>query len=141
MALNFTPQGNNGNNLDQMYAELARLRAMQTPQPTYRTVFNDIADEWANCSEDERDFVNKDAEYLEANVSYQQQFNSFLLELVGAQFINSQYGKSAEQVLAALKKAKSKYKKENAENIVSVKAENAELQRQLKELKEALGVK
>lgn len=136
---------NNENTLQDMnslYAELSRLRAQQSSQPmVFRTVFNDIADEWSNCTEDERRFVNEDTDYQNANLSYQQQFNSFLLELVGTQFINSQYGKSAEQVLVALRKAKDKYRKENAETMATVRAENAELQRQLKELKEALGVK
>jgi hypothetical protein len=61
--------------------------------------------------------------------------NAFLLDMVGMQFINSQYGKSAEAVLVALRNAKSRYKKEAADNIAMVKAENLALQQQLKELK------
>ena len=122
-------------NLDSVYAEMARLRNQSTQPMTYRTVFNDISDEWSACSEDERQFIERDPEYISANMTYQQQFNAFLLDLVGVQFINSQYGKSAESVLLSLRSAKQKYKKEAADNIVSVKAENAELQRQLEELK------
>lgn len=122
--------------IDSLYAELARLKSQSTTQPIgYRTVFNDISDEWANCSDDERKYIENDAEYVAANIMYQQQFNAFLLDLVGIQFVNSQYGKSAESVYLALKNAKSKYKKEAADNIASVKAENMELQRQLEELK------
>lgn len=132
MPLNFEQQ-------NQLYAEMARLKSMQPTQPiAYRTVFNDIADEWANCSEEEKNFIDKDKEYTMANLTYQQQFNAFLLELVGTQFINSQYGKSAESVLIALRNAKAKYKKDTADSVALVKAENEELQRQLKELKEMI---
>jgi hypothetical protein len=123
-------------NVDNLYAEMARLRGQTTAQPmSYRTVFNDISDEWSACSEDERRYIEQDTEYVNANFTYQQQFNAFLLDLVGVQFINSQYGKSAEAVLVALRNSKAKYKKETVDNIASVKAENAELQRQLEELK------
>lgn len=126
---------NQNTNLDSLYNEVARLKAQPTQPIAYRTVFNDISDEWANASEDERQFIESDQDYRAANVTYQQQFNAFLLELVGVQFINSQYGKSAESVYLALKNAKNKYKKETAESVASVKAENVELQRQLEELK------
>lgn len=124
------------NNYDMLYNDYNKLRNAVPTQPiAYRTVFNDIADEWANCTEEERRFIDGDPEYINANLTYQQQFNAFLLDMVGLQFINSQYGKSAESVLITLKNAKAKYKKEAAESIASVKAENAALQKQLEELK------
>lgn len=124
------------NNYDMLYNDYNKLRNAVPTQPiAYRTVFNDIADEWANCTEEERRFIDGDPEYINANLTYQQQFNAFLLDIVGLQFINSQYGKSAESVLITLKNAKAKYKKEAAESIASVKAENAALQKQLEELK------
>ena len=133
MPINFT-QTNDKSSID---GEFARLKGgMPTAQPmAYRTVFNDIADEWANCSDDEKRFIDSDNDYINANITYQQQFNAFLLDMVGMQFINSQYGKSAEAVLVALRNAKSRYKKEAADNIAMVKAENLALQQQLKELK------
>ena len=137
MPINFSQQNNNRTtDIDQLYNEINRLKtSVPNVQPiAYRTVFNDIADEWANCSEDERNFIDSDKEYISANITYQQQFNAFLLDLVGMQFINSQYGKSAESVLVALRNAKSKYKKNAADNVAAVKAENAELQRQIIEL-------
>jgi hypothetical protein len=124
------------NNYDMLYNDYNKMRNAVPTQPiAYRTVFNDIADEWANCTEEERRFIDGDPEYVNANLTYQQQFNAFLLDMVGLQFINSQYGKSAESVLVTLKNAKAKYKKEAAESIASVKAENAALQKQLEELK------
>jgi hypothetical protein len=123
-------------NYDMLYNDYNKMRNAVPTQPiAYRTVFNDIADEWANCTEEERRFIDGDPEYVNANLTYQQQFNAFLLDMVGLQFINSQYGKSAESVLVTLKNAKAKYKKEAAESIASVKAENAALQKQLEELK------
>lgn len=58
--------------------------------------------------------------------------------MVGTQFANSKYGKSAESLLVALREAKSRYKKETTENIVQVKAENESLQKQIEELKEMI---
>lgn len=140
MPIDLTQQ-NMRQGFDAMYADYGRLKSAVPPaQPiAYRTVFNDIADEWANCSEDERYFIDNDKEYVNANITYQQQFNAFLLDMVGMQFINSQYGKSAESVLVALRNAKSRYKKDTADNIAAVKAENAELQRQIAELQRLIG--
>lgn len=139
MPINFSQQ-NNRPDIDQLYSEISRLKsAIPSVQPAaYRTVFNDIADEWANCSEDERKFIDSDTEYISANITYQQQFNAFLLDMVGLQFVNSQYGKSAESVLVALRNAKAKYKKAASDNIAAVKAENVELQRQLTELQKMI---
>ena len=96
-------------NYDMLYNDYNKLRNAVPTQPiAYRTVFNDIADEWANCTEEERRFIDGDPEYINANLTYQQQFNAFLLDMVGLQFINSQYGKSAESVLITLKNAKAK---------------------------------
>lgn len=134
MNFNYTQQPD----LATLYGELNRLKSQQ-PQPIpYRTVFNDIADEWGNSSDEEKKFIDNDKDYINANLNYQQQFNSFLLELVGTQFANSKYGKSAESLLIALREAKSRYKKETTENIVQVKAENESLQKQIEELKEMI---
>ena len=134
MNFNYTQQPD----LATLYGELNRLKSQQ-PQPIpYRTVFNDIADEWGDSSDEEKKFIDNDKDYINANLNYQQQFNSFLLELVGTQFANSKYGKSAESLLIALREAKSRYKKETTENIVQVKAENESLQKQIEELKEMI---
>lgn len=140
MPINFSQQINNRPDIDQLYNEINRLKSVvPSVQPTaYRTVFNDISDEWASCSEDERQFINNDEEYINNNVAYQQQFNAFLLELVGTQFINSPYGKSAENVLQSLKNAKARYKKKASDGVAAIKAENAELQKQLEELKKMI---
>lgn len=134
MNFNYTQQPD----LATLCGELNRLKSQQ-PQPIpYRTVFNDIADEWGGSSDEEKKFIDNDKDYINANLNYQQQFNSFLLELVGTQFANSKYGKSAESLLVALREAKSRYKKETTENIVQVKAENESLQKQIEELKEMI---
>lgn len=122
------------------YEELLRLKAAQQPTPynQYRTVFNDIADEWNSCSEDERQFIEQDADYMKANIDYAQQFNSFLLDQFGLQFINSKYGASAEKVLIALKNARGKFRTSTIEDVSKIKTENLALQKQIKELEELI---
>lgn len=137
---NYNLLGRNTNtNVNDMYQELGRLR--NAPYNQYRTVFNDIADEWGNCSEEERRFIEQDAEYNQANIAYAQQFNAFLLDQFGLQFANSKYGISAERVLESLKNARSKFRKVTIEDVSKIKSENALLQKQIKELEELLGAK
>jgi hypothetical protein len=147
MNSNFYNNNNNGYNMlggrntntpgnDNLYQELGRLR--NAPYNQYRTVFNDIADEWGNCSEDERRFIESDADYMQANVAYAQQFNAFLLDQFGLQFANSKYGTSAEQVLITLRNARGKYRTNAIEDVAKIKSENALLQKQIKELEDII---
>jgi len=123
-----------GLNQNDIYQKLNELRS--TPFNSYRTVFNDITDEWNTCSEEERKFIEQDQEYVSANVIYSQQFNAFLLDQFGLQFCNSKYGTSAEKVLVALRNARGRFRTNTAEDLAKIKDENASLQRQLKELEE-----
>ena len=128
------------NNQQDIYGDLMRMRGMpSSPSPiAYRTVFNDIADEWGNCTEEERKFIDSDADYVNANLRYQQQFNAFLLDMVGAQFINSAYGKSAEEVLLALRQARGRYRSKTAEVASSIQDENRILRAEIEKLKEVI---
>lgn len=121
------------NSLTDIYQELNRIRNT-TPYNQYRTVFNDIADEWGSCSEDERKFIESDVDYMQANLAYAQQFNAFLLDQFGLQFANSKYGVSAEQVLIALRNARGKFRTSTIEDVAKIKNENLQLQKQIKEL-------
>lgn len=125
----------NGTNL---YEELAKLQQV-TPIQSYRTTFTDIAKEWSDCSTEEQNFINNDEEYVKANLEYQQGFNSFLLEIMGAQFLSSQYGKTAENVLISLKHARDRYSKHTNENIKSIQEQNEMLKSEIEELKRRLG--
>lgn len=122
-----------------IYKQLQQLQS--TPLNNYRTVFNDIADEWNACSEEERNFINNDTEYASANLAYAQQFNAFLIEQFGLQFANSKYGASAEKVLVALRNARGRFHAATAEDVKRIKDENAALQRQLKELEDLINAK
>lgn len=128
------------NNQQDVYGDLMRMRNMpSSPSPiAYRTVFNDIADEWGNCTEEERKFIDSDTDYVNANLRYQQQFNAFLLDMVGAQFINSAYGKSAEEVLLALRQARGRYRSKTAEVASSIQDENRLLRAEIEKLKEVI---
>ena len=75
---------------------------------------------------------------MKANIDYAQQFNSFLLDQVGLQFINSKYGASAEKVLIALKNARGKFRTSTIEDVSKIKTENLALQKQIKELEELI---
>ena len=127
--------GGSNANID-IYQRLTEMR--NTPFQNYRTVFNDITDEWSNCSEDERKFIEQDKEYIDANVIYAQQFNAFLLDQLGLQFSNSKYGASAEKVLIALRNAKGRFRTTTAEDLAKIRDENALLQKQIKELEELI---
>ena len=113
-------------------------RVRNTPYNQYRTVFNDIADEWGNCSEEERRFIEQDAEYMQSNLVYAQQFNSFLLDQFGLQFANSKYGDSAEKVLIALRNARGRFHTSTIEDVAKIKNENLQLQKQIKELEDLI---
>lgn len=127
---------NTPSSVTDIYQELNRIH--NTPYNQYRTVFNDIADEWGSCSEDERKFIESDVDYMQANLAYAQQFNSFLLDQFGLQFANSKYGVSAEQVLVALRNARGKFRTNAIEDVAKIKSENMQLQKQIKELEELI---
>ena len=129
----------NQSQLDSAYQDLMKMRT--TPYNNYRTVFNDISDEWTSCSEEERKFIEQDNEYAQANLEYAQQFNAFLLDQFGLQFANSKYGASAEKVLLSMKNARGRFRTSTVEDVNRIKNENAALQRQIKELEELINGK
>lgn len=128
---------NDGSN--NIYEELARLKNASLQLPSYRTVFNDIADEWNKCTAEEQAFINNDEEYVKSNLKYQQAFNSFLLEMVGQQFVSSPHGRTAEEVLLSMKKAKDKYRQKADSTVKSVQEQNEVLRAEIAELKKILG--
>lgn len=131
---------NNGATEQNLYNRLMEMRTV-TPYNQYRTVFNDISDEWGTCSEEERKFIEQDAEYIGANLEYAQQFNAFLLDQFGLQFANSKYGTSAEKVLLSMRNAKGRYRTSTVEDMNKIKSENAALQQQLRELEALINAK
>jgi hypothetical protein len=125
-----------------LYQDYYKYRNMvTTPVTQYRTVFNDITDEWNNCSEEERKFIESDEEYQASNVLYAQQFNAFLIDQFGLQFANSKYGTSAEKVLVAIRNARGRFHSSAMEDMAKIRNENAMLQQQLKELEELVNAK
>lgn len=122
-----------------IYEEIARLKNATLQMPTYRTVFNDIADEWNKCTAEEQAFINNDEDYVKSNLKYQQAFNSFLLEMVGQQFVISPYGKTAEEVLLTMKRAKERYRQNTDNTVRSVQEQNEILRSEIAELKKILG--
>ncbi len=124
-----------------IYEELARLKNASLQLPSYRTVFNDIADEWSKCTTEEQNFINNDEDYINSNLKYQQAFNSFLLEMFGQQFASSSYGRSAEEVLISLRKSRDKYRQNNDKTVKNVQEQNEMLKAEIEELKKILGEK
>lgn len=102
-------------------------------------MFNDIADEWNKCTAEEQAFINNDEDYVKSNLKYQQAFNSFLLEMVGQQFVVSPYGKTAEEVLLTMKRAKERYRQNTDNTVRSVQEQNEILRSEIAELKKILG--
>lgn len=122
-----------------IYEELARLKNATLQMPSYRTVFTDIADEWNKCTAEEQAFINNDEDYVKSNLKYQQAFNSFLLEMVGQQFVVSPYGKTAEEVLLTLRQAKERYRQNTDNTVRSVQEQNEVLKAEIAELKKIIG--
>lgn len=122
-----------------IYEELARLKNATLQMPSYKTVFTDIADEWNKCTAEEQAFINNDEDYVKSNLKYQQAFNSFLLEMVGQQFVVSPYGKTAEEVLLTLRQAKERYRKNTDNTVRSVQEQNEVLKAEIAELKKIIG--
>jgi len=122
-----------------IYEELARLKNASLQLPSYKTVFNDIADEWSKCTAEEQAFINNDEEYVKANLKYQQAFNSFLLEMVGQQFVASPHGRTAEEVLLSMRRAKEKYRQNTDTTVKNVQQQNEILKAEIAELKKILG--
>lgn len=131
--------GVNNYNSSNIYEELARLKNASLQLPTYRTVFNDISDEWNKATAEEQAFINNDEDYIKANLKYQQAFNSFLLEMVGQQFIASPHGSTAEEVLLSLRHAKERYREKADSTVKTVQEQNEMLKAEIAELKKALG--
>lgn len=129
----------NSFNNNNIYEELAKLKNASLQLPTYRTVFNDIADEWSKCTAEEQSFINNDEDYVKANLKYQQAFNSFLLEMVGQQFVASPHGRTAEEVLVALRRAKDKYREKADSTVKTVQEQNEALKAEIEQLKKVLG--
>lgn len=136
---NFNPSSSFGYFNDNIYEEIAKLKNASLQLPSYRTVFNDISDEWNKCTAEEQSFINNDEDYIKSNLKYQQAFNSFLLEMVGQQFVSSPYGKSAEEVLLSLRKAKDKYRQKADSTVKTVQEQNEILKAEIAELKRILG--
>lgn len=135
----FNPLSNSNYFENNIYEELARLKNATLQMPSYRTVFNDIADEWNKCTAEEQAFINNDEDYVKSNLKYQQAFNSFLLEMVGQQFVVSPYGKTAEEVLITLRQAKERYRQNTDNTVRSVQEQNEVLKAEIAELKKILG--
>ena len=128
-----------GSNTAALLQELQRQQNLAyAPQFSNRTVFTDIGDELGKCSNEEKKFIEGNAAYQEANMIYMQNFNAFLLEMVGPQFIASKYGPSAEKLLKAIKDARAAYQAQTSQDFAKVKDENAALRQELKELNDKI---
>ena len=131
--------GNSNYDNQNLYEELRKMKNVSLQLPSYRTVFNDIADEWGKCTAEEQNFINNDEEYVKANIKYQQAFNSFLLEMVGQQFASSSHGRTAEEVLLALRQSKERYRRETDSAVKDVRQQNEMLKAEVEKLKKILG--
>lgn len=128
---------NASNNLSEAYKklELLKQQANMTQQPqNQKTVFTDIISEWDSASDDEKIFIENSKEYIEANTNYQKEFNAFLIEHLGDDFIRSKHGLSAEKLLNTIKNRKEAYKNKFAADIESIKEINSKLEKNNEEL-------
>lgn len=82
------------------------------PQPI-RNVWTDLDTERAEMTTAERDFVEKDKEYQNADYTLQVAFQAFLQSKFRDDFLSSDTKNLAEKKLLALKVARKGYEKEN----------------------------
>ena len=135
--------------INALYSQLEALKAQrqslgktqqafvdtQHPQQnSVRTVYTDIAELWESLSADEQRFVETSQEYQQANIEYQNAFNSFLLERFGNEFLSSKHGKVPEKILSIIKTKKEEYQNNLTNDISTIKSQNELLLKQNSEL-------
>ena len=136
------------------YNKLEALKNQQNQQynTVNRTVFTDISEEFKDLSADESTFIVSSKEYQEAFNKYQTEFSEFLTTKFSTEFLQTNGGRSAEELLYTIKKQKDQYKTKFANDINEIRdqnrelinkndqlaSNNAELQKQLKEIQNML---
>lgn len=131
----FNPTSNP--DLNDLYGKIEALKAQKEQvlnPPRKRTVYDDINDTWNSLSSDEQHFIENSDEYKNANMFYQQQFNAFLIERMGDEFLKSKYGTAPEKVLGVIKEKKDEYQKNLSNDISTIKEQNKLLMKQNEEL-------
>lgn len=127
----------NNPDLNDLYGKIEALKAQKEQvlnPPRKRTVYDDINDTWNGLSSDEQHFIENSDEYKNANMFYQQQFNAFLIERMGDEFLKSKYGTAPEKVLGVIKEKKDEYQKNLSNDISTIKEQNKLLMKQNEEL-------
>lgn len=127
----------NNPDLNDLYGKIEALKAQKEQvlnPPRKRTVYDDINDTWNSLSSDEQHFIENSDEYKNANMFYQQQFNAFLIERMGDEFLKSKYGTAPEKVLGVIKEKKDEYQKNLSNDISTIKEQNKLLMKQNEEL-------
>jgi hypothetical protein len=125
--------------LNDAYKQLEFLKAQHESLQHHanensKNVFSDIVDEWGKASEDEKIFIQNSQEYQSANAQYEQEFNAFLIEYLGNDFLKSPHGKAAENVLAVIRNRKDNYKNKFANDISEIREKNSKLEQNNEEL-------
>ena len=127
----------NNPDLNDLYGKIEALKAQKEQvlnPPRKRTVYDDINDTGNGLSSDEQHFIQNSDEYKNANMFYQQQFNAFLIERMGDEFLKSKYGTAPEKVLGVIKEKKDEYQKNLSNDISTIKEQNKLLMKQNEEL-------
>lgn len=136
-----------------------KLEALKNQQNSYnvqqtnqKTVFTDIADEFKDLSNDESAFISSSKEYQDAYNKYQVEFSEFLTNKFSNEFLQTNGGRSLEELLFTIRQQKEKYKSKFANDINEIRDQNkelinknnqladnnAELQKQLNEIQKML---
>jgi transketolase len=135
--------------LEAIKAQQAQLQINQHQQ---KTVFTDIAEEFKDISTDENQFILSSTEYQEAFNKYQTEFSEFLTSKFSNEFLQSNGGRSLEELLFTIRKQKDAYKSKFTKDINEIRDQNKQLltnnnklaednillQQQLKEIQEQL---
>lgn len=113
----------------------------QANQQSYRTVFNDISDEFKDLPQDEINFIVTSKEYQALNAKYQDEFSQFLISKFSNEYLQTGKQKTLEEMLNMIRTKKEEYKKNFKNEINEIRDQNkalAERNNQLAEMNEEL---
>jgi len=127
------------NSLADSYAKLEALKKQYSEMnnPNKATVLTDIDGELSNLSDDEKAFILSSEEYKSVSDRYQAEFSQFLIQKFSNEYLQTNGGRTLEEMLSVIRKTKEKYKSKFAADINEIRDQNKTLMTQNTQLASA----
>lgn len=113
--------------VNDIYRKIDALKIQQAQQTNARNAYDDLRSLYKDMSADERRYIESSDEFIKANMEYQEAFGNFMIDRMGSDFLQSQYGSTVEKTIAVIKRKKEEYHDHLAEDINTIKEQNASL--------------